>query len=74
MFARPPFRTRQFLKRFVSGSSALVGLIWQLRDGLSVDVGLRHALTNGRPGNEVRAGVTYGFPLRALDARTAQYR
>src|SRR5712672_1741055 len=54
--------------------SALVGLIWQLRDGLSVDVGLRHALTNGRPGNEVRAGVTYGFPLRALDARTAQYR
>src|SRR5258708_17859735 len=54
--------------------SALVGLIWQLRDGLSVDVGLRHALTNGRPGNEVRAGVTYDFPLRALDARTAQYR
>jgi len=54
--------------------SALAGLIWQLRDGLSVDVGLRHALTNGRPGNEVRAGVTYGFPLRALDARTAQYR
>jgi hypothetical protein len=29
--------------------SALVGLIWQVRDDLSFDVALRHALTNGRP-------------------------
>jgi hypothetical protein len=46
--------------------SALVGLIWQAREDLSFDVGLRHALTNGRPANEVRAGMTFGFPLRML--------
>jgi hypothetical protein len=46
--------------------SALVGLIWRVRDNLSFDVGLRHALTNGRPVNEVRAGLTFGFPLRML--------
>jgi len=38
--------------------SALVGLIWQVRDNLSFDVALRHALTNGRPVDEVRAGLT----------------
>jgi hypothetical protein len=54
--------------------SALVGLIWQVRADLSFDVGLRHALTNGRPVNEVRAGVTFGFPLRALDGPSARYR
>jgi hypothetical protein len=54
--------------------SALVGLIWQARDGLSLDVGLRHALTNGRPVNEVRAGVTFGFSLRALDGPYGRYR
>ncbi len=44
--------------------SALVGLIWRVRDNLSFDVGLRHALTNGHPVNEIRAGLTFGFPLR----------
>ena len=44
--------------------SALVGLIWRVRDNLSFDVGLRHALTNGHPVNEIRAGPTFGFPLR----------
>jgi hypothetical protein len=29
----------------------------------SFDVGLRHALTNGHPVNEVRAGLTFAFPL-----------
>jgi hypothetical protein len=43
--------------------SVLVGLIWQVRDNLSFDVGLRHALTNGRPVDEVRAGLTFGFSL-----------
>jgi hypothetical protein len=43
--------------------SALVGAIWQVRDNLSFDVGFRHAITNV---NEVRAGLTYGFPLRLL--------
>src|SRR6266849_5726609 len=43
--------------------SGLVGLIWRVRDNLSFDVGLRHAVTNGHPVNEVRAGLTFGFPL-----------
>jgi hypothetical protein len=43
--------------------SGLVGAIWQVRDSLAVDVGVRYALVNGRPVNELRAGVTFGFPL-----------
>jgi len=43
--------------------SALVGAIWQVRDNLAFDLGVRHALVNGRPVDEVRAGVTFGFPL-----------
>ena len=43
--------------------SGLVGLIWQVNEDLAVDVGLRHALTNARPVNELRAGVTFGFPV-----------
>ena len=43
--------------------SALVGAIWQARENLSFDVGIRHALTDGRPVDEFRAGVTFGFPL-----------
>jgi hypothetical protein len=54
--------------------SALVGLIWQVRDNLSFDVALRHALTNGHPVDEVRAGLTFGFPLRSLDGPSARYR
>jgi hypothetical protein len=44
--------------------SGLVGAIWQVRDDLSFDVGFRHALTNGHPVNEIRAGLTFGIPLR----------
>ena len=41
-----------------------IGLFfWRVRDNLSFDVGLRHALTNGHPVNEIRAGLTFGFPL-----------
>jgi hypothetical protein len=54
--------------------SALVGLIWQVRDSLSFDIGLRHALTNGRPVNEVRAGLTFSFPLRMLGDRREKSR
>jgi hypothetical protein len=43
--------------------SGLVGLIWQVRDNLSFDVGIREASTNGRPINELRAGLTFAFPL-----------
>jgi hypothetical protein len=43
--------------------SGLVGMIWQVNDKLSFDVAARHALTNGRPVNEVRAGLTFGFSV-----------
>ena len=49
--------------------SGLIGLIWRVSDNLSFDVGLRHALTNAHPVNEVRAGLTVGFPLRFLEGR-----
>jgi hypothetical protein len=54
--------------------SALIGLIWQVRDNLSFDVGLRRALTSGLRVNEVRAGMTFGFPLRPLDGPSARHR
>jgi len=43
--------------------SGLIGAIWQVRDNLSFDVGVRHALVNGQKVDEIRAGVTFGFPL-----------
>jgi len=54
--------------------SGLIGLVWRVRDNLSFDVGLRYALTNGRPVNEVRAGLTFGFPLAMFGGRSAQSR
>jgi hypothetical protein len=54
--------------------SGLIGLIWRVRDNLSFDVGLRHALTNGHPVNEVRAGLTFGFPLGQFGGRPVQSR
>ena len=44
--------------------SGLIGLIWRVRDNLSFDVGLRHALTNGHSVNELRAGLTFAIPLQ----------
>jgi hypothetical protein len=46
--------------------SGLVGLIWQVREDLAFDVGLRHALTDGHPVNEVRAGMTVAFSVSSL--------
>ena len=54
--------------------SGLVALIWRVRDNLSFDVGLRHALTNGHPVNEIRAGLTFGFPLQMFGERSQQSR
>jgi hypothetical protein len=54
--------------------SGLIGLVWQARDNLSFDVGLRHALTNGHPVNEVRAGLTFGFHPEQFAGRSAQSR
>ena len=53
--------------------SGLVGLIWQVRDNLSFDVGIRHALTDGHPVNEIRAGLTFGFPLSSLESHAMQH-
>jgi hypothetical protein len=44
--------------------SGLVGLIWQVSDKLSFDLAYRHALTNGHPVDEIRAGLTFAVPLR----------
>jgi hypothetical protein len=43
--------------------SALVGAIWQVRNNLAFDIGLRYASVNGRPVDELRAGFTVGFPV-----------
>jgi hypothetical protein len=41
--------------------SALAGAVWQVRDNLSFDAGFRYAVVNGRPVNEIRAGLTFAF-------------
>jgi hypothetical protein len=46
--------------------SGLIGAIWRVRDNLSFDVGIRHGMTNDRAFNEIRAGMTLGFPLRQI--------
>ena len=43
--------------------SGLVGLIWQARENVAVDFAIRAAATNGRPVEEIRAGVTFGIPV-----------
>jgi hypothetical protein len=43
--------------------SALAGAIWQVNDKLSFDAAFRYAVVDGRPVNEVRAGLTFGFPV-----------
>jgi hypothetical protein len=41
--------------------SVLVGAIWQVRDNVAFDVGLRGGSIDDQPLREVRAGVTFGF-------------
>ena len=48
--------------------SGLVGLIYRVRDDLSFDVAIRHALTGGHPANEIRAGLIFGFPLSFFES------
>jgi hypothetical protein len=48
--------------------SGLVGAIWQVRDDLAFDVAVRHAVVSDagagwHPVDEVRAGVTFAFPV-----------
>jgi hypothetical protein len=51
-------------------ASGLIGAIWRINDDLSFDVGFRHAITDGRPVNELRMGTTFAFPLRPLQSTT----
>ncbi|MBR0691699.1 hypothetical protein JQ553_00555 [Bradyrhizobium lablabi] len=52
--------------------SGLVGMIYKVRDDLSIDFAIRHALTNRRSVNEIRAGLTFGFPLSFFEGHAAQ--
>jgi hypothetical protein len=45
--------------------SVLAGAIWQVRDDLSFDAAYRYALVNGRPVNEIRAGLTFAFKVES---------
>jgi len=52
--------------------SGLVGLIYRVKDDLSFDVAVRHALTGRHPVNEIRAGLTFGFPLSFFGGQAAR--
>ena len=45
-------------------TSGLIGAIWHARDALDVDFALRRAWTSGHAATEVRAGLTFSFPVR----------
>ena len=56
------FYDREFdATRTVSG---LIGAIWQALDNLALDVALREARANDRSDTEIRAGLTFSFPVR----------
>jgi opacity protein-like surface antigen len=50
--------------------SGLAGAIWQVRDNLSFDAGFRYAIVNGRPVNEIRAGLTFALSVADGSAET----
>jgi hypothetical protein len=57
-----------FYEREFRGSEAgslLVGAIWQVRDNVAFDVGLRAGWIDGQPLREIRAGVTFSFGVFA---------
>jgi hypothetical protein len=45
-------------------NSGLVGAIWRARDGLSFDVGLRHAKAGDDQVHELRLGLTWAFSYK----------
>jgi hypothetical protein len=45
-------------------TSGLIGAIWQVRRNLAFDAAFRHASLNDHTQDEVRAGLTFSFPLR----------
>ncbi len=43
--------------------SALIGAIWQVKDDVAVDVGLRGARVNDHTAGEIRAGITFALTV-----------
>jgi hypothetical protein len=43
--------------------SGLIGAIWQVRDNLAFDLGVREGRVNDRSLTELRIGLTFAFPL-----------
>jgi len=52
--------------------SALIGAIWQVRDDLAVDVGLRGGRVNDHTLAEIRAGPTFSFAVPAKNGGTEE--
>jgi hypothetical protein len=52
--------------------SGLIGLIWQVREDLSFDLAVRHAITDSHRVQEVRAGLTFDFPVRVRGSGAAR--
>jgi hypothetical protein len=50
--------------------SGLAGAIWQVQDNLSFDAGVRYALVNRHPVNEIRAGLTFAFEVGGDEGAT----
>ena len=50
----------------LSTRSGLIGLIWRLRENLSLDAGVRQARTGNSDVKEIRAGLTWGVGLPSL--------
>jgi hypothetical protein len=44
-------------------ASGLAGAIWQVREGVSLDIGLRTARIEDQNAFEIRAGLTWGASL-----------
>jgi hypothetical protein len=44
--------------------AALVGAIWQVKDGLAFDAALRQASVAGKPETEIRIGLTFDYSLQ----------
>jgi len=44
-------------------TALLGGAIWEVKEGLALDLALRHGENDGRPETEIRAGVTFAFSL-----------
>lgn len=44
--------------------SLLVGAIWQVKDNVTVDAGLRGERFGNHTGEEIRLGVTFAFAMK----------